>query len=96
MQKGREAARKRHFNTNVMPYKFPMIWIRDKYLGGEHLYGTDSHDSLMIDKDGGLQYYNLQNGDGTGPGGGYEFVDHSDECGDGAILHYYLDTKNVG
>lgn len=91
----RAKARERHCNTKVMPYCFPMIWIKDKYTGAEHLYGTDSHDSLWIDGDGSLQYYNLQNGDGTGEGGGYEFVDHSDDEGYGAILHYYLDIKEV-
>ena len=91
----RSKARKRHCNTNVMPYCFPMIWVKDKCTGYEHLYGTDSHDSLYIDHNGNLQYYNLQNGEGTGEGGGYEFVDHSDEGGYGAIPHYYFDDKKV-
>lgn len=95
-QKERIEARERHFNTDVMPYRFPMLWIKDRYSGREHLYGTDTHDSLWIDKDGTIQYYNLQNGDGTGGDeAGYEFVDHSDEYGYGAVPHYYLDSKTV-
>jgi len=53
--------------------KFPIIKVRDKLTGHEHIVGTDSHDTLFIDKEtGGIHYYNLQNGEGTR--GDYEFV----------------------
>jgi len=52
---------------------FPVIKVRDKLTGREHIVGTDSHDTLYIDKEtGGIHYYNLQNGEGTL--GDYEFV----------------------
>lgn len=95
-QKERDEARERHINSKIMPRKFPMLWIRDKHTGAEHLYGTDSHDSLWIDEDGNLQYFNFQIGDGTGEEGGYEFIDHCDIEGLGSILEYYLDTKEIG
>ena len=89
-------ARLEHSNTKVMPFKFPMLWIRDKADGSEHLYGTNTHDSLWIDEKGALQYMNRQNNDGTGIGGGYEFVDHqSRECQD-SILEYFFDSHSVG
>ena len=95
-RKERAEARNRHFNKNVMPYKFPMLWIKDKCTGSEHLYGTDSHDSLWIDQEGNLQYYNLQNEDGTGgKEGSYEFVNHSDDYGCGTVPHYYVDEAIV-
>jgi hypothetical protein len=88
--------RKQYANTNVLPYKFPMLWIRDKCDGSIHLYGTDSHDSLYIGKNGNIAYYNLQNGDGTGDGGTYEFVNF-DEDGMmyNQILHLYTDENEV-
>jgi len=53
--------------------RFPIIKVRDKLTGREHVVGTDSHDTLFIDKEtGGIHYYNLQNGEGTR--GDYEFV----------------------
>jgi hypothetical protein len=51
------------------------IWVRDKSNGHIHQVGTDVHDSLEL-MDGKVEYYNMQNGDGTG--GGYEFVDAPD------------------
>lgn len=56
---------------------FPIIKVRDKESGHVHILGTNSHDTLHID--GGLQYYNLQCGDGTGRDGGFEFVGDVDE-----------------
>ena len=85
--------REKHTKAIDKPYEIPMLWIRDKSSGRTHLYGTDSHDSLCIGKDGGIHYYNLQNGDGTGDGGVYEFVDHDTEgMMYDQILHYYCDS----
>lgn len=47
------------------------IFVKDTYTGRVHEVGSDSHDSLIL-IDGGLHYYNLQNGEGT-YGGGYAF-----------------------
>ena len=51
------------------------IWVRDKSDGHIHQVGTDVHDSLGL-MDGKVEYYNLQNGDGTPYG--YEFVEAPD------------------
>lgn len=40
------------------------IYVRDKYTGDIHRVGDDPHDSLYVDDEGTLHYYNLQNGDG--------------------------------
>lgn len=86
--------REKHLKATEKPYKIPLLWIRDKASGRTHLYGTDSHDSLHIDDSGGLHYYNLQNGDGTGKGGSYEFVDHdTDGMMYDQILHYYCENE---
>ena len=53
--------------------RVPLIEVRDKTSGEKHIVGTDIHDSLTL-RDGSIEYYNLQNGCGTGPGGEYEFV----------------------
>lgn len=50
------------------------LYIRDKETGRVHRVGDDSHDQLWV-HEGVVRYYNLQNGDGSGEGGGYEFVD---------------------
>lgn len=50
------------------------IWIRDNISGDVREYGTDQHDSLVIQEDGSLHYYNMQNGCGTMfPEEGYSF-----------------------
>lgn len=88
--------RENHVKSKHEPYRIPLLWIRDKGSGGTHLYGTDSHDSLHVSDDG-INYYNLQNGDGTGKGGGYEFVDHDTEgMMYNQILHYYLENGKIG
>ena len=51
------------------------IWVRDKSSGYIHQVGTDVHDSLEL-MDGKVEYYNMQNGDGTPYG--YEFVEAPD------------------
>lgn len=40
------------------------LWIRDKYSGHIHKVGDDPHDCLMVDEEGTVKYYNLQNSDG--------------------------------
>ena len=52
--------------------EMPVIWIRDKEGGDIREFGTDAHDRLYIDKNGHIQYVNLQNG--VGSPGCYEFV----------------------
>lgn len=47
------------------------IWVKDNCTGFVHQVGTDPHDSLDS-LDGKVEYYNLQNGDGTPTG--YSFV----------------------
>jgi hypothetical protein len=47
------------------------IWVKDNMTGHVHQVGTDPHDSLDS-LDGKVEYYNLQNGDGTPTG--YSFV----------------------
>lgn len=47
------------------------IWVKDNCTGYVHQVGTDPHDSLDS-LDGKVEYYNLQNGDGTPTG--YSFV----------------------
>ena len=56
--------------------QFPLIRVRDKDNGREHIVGTDTHDSLYIDDDGSLHYHNYQNGEGSGASRkyAYEFV----------------------
>lgn len=48
--------------------------VRDLADGEEHIVGTNVHDVLRVNN-GIVEYYNLQNGEGTGDGGCYEFVD---------------------
>ena len=40
------------------------LWIRNKYTGKVHKIGDDIHDSLYVDDNGTLHYFNTQNGDG--------------------------------
>ena len=47
------------------------IWVKDNCTGIVHQVGTDPYDSLDS-LDGKVEYYNLQNGDGTPTG--YSFV----------------------
>ena len=35
-----------------LPYRLPILQIRDKTDGRVHTYGTDSHDSLLVDDEG--------------------------------------------
>lgn len=79
---------------NDIPYRFPILQIKDKYNGDIHTYGTDSHDALMLDENGNVMYYNLQNGDGTGENGRYEFAHTPDERGYDGIKEIYSQTDN--
>lgn len=44
---------------------FPLIVVKDRSDGSEHIVGADRHDCLLIDDSGKLMYYNRQNGCGT-------------------------------
>lgn len=51
------------------------LFVKDNLSGRIHEYGTNQHDSLVLQDDGSLHYYNLQNGCGTKfPDEGYSFV----------------------
>ena len=57
----------------------PVIKIRDKQDGSVHIVGSNSHDSLIVNKHS-ITYYNLQNGCGTYDDEyGYEFVYEENE-----------------
>lgn len=58
------------------------LWIRDNTDGTVRQYGTNPHDSLQV-RDGVLEYYNLQNGDGTPTG--YSF------CNEDGTTHWLSD-----
>lgn len=79
---------------NKILYRFPILQVRDKIFGDIHTYGSDTHDALMLDENGNVMYYNLQNGEGTGEHGGYEFVYKPDEGGYGGIREVYVETDN--
>lgn len=52
------------------------LFVKDEVTKNVHEYGTESHDSLILNEtDGSLAYYNLQTGDGTGKNGGYTFCE---------------------
>lgn len=40
------------------------LYIRDKYTGKIHKVGDNTHDCIIVDEEGTIHYYNLQNGDG--------------------------------
>lgn len=54
---------------------YPIIRVRDKQTGKEHIVGENIHDALSITENGQLQYINYQCLDGTGDDGAYQFVD---------------------
>ena len=53
----------------------PVIKVRDKDTGRIHIVGTNRHDMLTVKPDR-IEYYNLQNGCGSGET--YEFLPQSD------------------
>ena len=77
-----------------IPYRFPILQIKDRIFGDVHTYGTDSHDALMLDENGNVMYYNLQNSEGTGKNAGYEFVYTPDEGGYNGIREVYSEFDN--
>jgi uncharacterized phage protein (TIGR01671 family) len=50
--------------------------VYDKRLKSMHIVGTDSHDSLTC-FDGIVEYYNLQNGEGSGESGDYILMQYT-------------------
>lgn len=50
------------------------IEVYDKDSKTKHVVGTNAHDCLLVEN-GKVVYYNLQNGESTGPYGDYEFVE---------------------
>lgn len=56
---------------------FPIIKVKDNDTGHEHIVGTNSHDTLLIN-DGKITYYNLQNGEGS-EYGTYSFLGVEDD-----------------
>ena len=51
------------------------LYLKDNQSGHIHEYGTNQHDSLVLQKDGSIHYYNMQNSTGTKfPEEGYTFV----------------------
>lgn len=55
--------------------RIPIIKVRDtaSKSNTEHIVGTDTHDSLIIE-DNAIHYFNLQNNEGTRYNGDYKFV----------------------
>ena len=50
------------------------LYIKDNKTGHVHKYGENQHDSLILQDDGSIHYYNLQNSCGTMfPEEGYSF-----------------------
>ena len=50
------------------------LYLKDNQSGHIHEYGSNQHDSLVLQDDGSLHYHNLQNGTGTRiPEEGYSF-----------------------
>ena len=50
------------------------LWMKNNITGEVHEYGTDPHDSLVLQEDGSIHYYHLQCGSGTMfPEEGYSF-----------------------
>jgi hypothetical protein len=71
-------------DTNMF---FPIIKVKDKRLGYDHIVGTNSHDLLYVDEEtGGIQYLNLQCMAGTKvyskeKDNDYQFIGNQpDEC----------------
>lgn len=71
------------------------LYIRDNVSGRMHKYGTNRHDSLVLEDNGSINYYNLQNGEGTiGAGYSFCFADGTDPKGD-EFGDPYLDIGGV-
>ena len=72
----------------------PIIKVHDTQTGRTHIVGTNSHDTLYIDDKGTIQYYNLQNGEGTK--GDYQFVgEPSGEYGPGLFDIEFVSVEDL-
>ena len=73
------------------------FYVRDKYTGRIHRVGEDGHDSVWVDSNGTLHFFNLQNGDGCGENSifdeeaGYEFCPSDNGC---IYKEYFEKHKN--
>ena len=70
------------------------LWLKNNITGEVHEYGTDPHDSLVLQEDGSIHYYNLQCSCGTMfPEEGYSFCEPDGTVPDVfyAEDEYYLD-----
>lgn len=66
---------------------FPLIVIKDRSDGAEHIVGTDRHDVLLIDDFGKIAYYNMQNSCSTEDA--YDFKGVKDNS-DLSPFNYYI------
>lgn len=72
---------------------FPIIRIRNKGEKGKgRIVGTDVHDMLIPDKNGDIEYLDLQCMDGTGKDGSFEFVGKKDDMFKASIEFVDIDT----
>lgn len=67
------------FLNHAMLTELPVLEVQDNGSKSKttRILGSDSHDTYILGKDGGLHYYNLQCSEGT-EYGGYEFVVEKD------------------
>lgn len=83
------------------------VW--DKATKTMHICGEDIHDSITFDKDNIARYYNLQNGEGSGPQGDYILMRYTGrktfedvEIYEGDVLYFSdydhngRDTQHIG
>lgn len=70
------------FLNHSMLTELPILKVQDNGSTSKtiRILGSDSHDTYILGKDGGLHYYNLQCSEGT-EYGGYEFVVEKDPDG---------------
>ncbi|MFR4815497.1 hypothetical protein [Peptoniphilus sp.] len=67
------------FLNHAMLTELPVLKVQDNGSTNKttRILGSNSHDTYILGKDGGLHYYNLQCSEGT-EYGGYEFVVEKD------------------
>lgn len=80
------------------------LYVIDNETKAVHQVGTDSHDALLIDENGGIQYYNLQCGCGTNTFGRYNptysfcnskgEIPEFEEFAAAKVLEFETDTEN--
>ena len=70
------------FLNHSMLTELPILKVQDNGSTSKtiRILGSNSHDTYILGKDGGLHYYNLQCSEGT-EYGGYEFVVEKDPDG---------------